>query len=388
MIVITTNDDLRALCGRLSKSDYVTVDTEFLRDKTYYSKLCLIQIADDNEYHAIDTLSAGLDLKPFYDLMENESVVKVFHAAKQDIEIFVNHANVIPTPLFDSQIAAMVCGFGDSIGYEKLVASFCNEQLDKSTRFTDWSRRPLTERQIDYALGDVTHLRTIYKKLKSQLEKSRRESWLKEELEELMDRETYIVHPKNAWQRIKIRNNNRRFNAIVRKVAEWREDQAQSRNLPRNRIMRDEVLLELSAVRPQHTNALTSIRGLGANFASSKAGKSVIEAIKEASELPEDQLPVIPRRPPPSQNTDPIVELLKVLLKLVCKSENVAPKLIANAEDLEKIAEDDHTNVKALKGWRYDIFGKDAISLKEGKVAFAIKNGEIIIMPVIEENLT
>ncbi len=388
MIVITTNDDLRALCGRLSKSDYVTVDTEFLRDKTYYSKLCLIQIADDNEYHAIDTLSAGLDLKPFYDLMENESVVKVFHAAKQDIEIFVNHANVIPTPLFDSQIAAMVCGFGDSIGYEKLVASFCNEQLDKSTRFTDWSRRPLTERQIDYALGDVTHLRTIYKKLKSQLEKSRRESWLKEELEELMDRETYIVHPENAWQRIKIRNNNRRFNAIVRKVAEWREDQAQSRNLPRNRIMRDEVLLELSAVRPQHTNALTSIRGLGANFASSKAGKSVIEAIKEASELPEDQLPVIPRRPPPSQNTDPIVELLKVLLKLVCKSENVAPKLIANAEDLEKIAEDDHTNVKALKGWRYDIFGKDAISLKEGKVAFAIKNGEIIIMPVIEENLT
>jgi ribonuclease D len=388
MIVITTNDDLRALCGRLSKSDYVTVDTEFLRDKTYYSKLCLIQIADDNEYHAIDTLSAGLDLKPFYDLMENESVVKVFHAAKQDIEIFVNHANVIPTPLFDSQIAAMVCGFGDSIGYEKLVASFCNEQLDKSTRFTDWSRRPLTERQIDYALGDVTHLRTIYKKLKSQLEKSRRESWLKEELEELMDRETYIVHPENAWQRIKIRNNNRRFNAIVRKVAEWREDQAQSRNLPRNRIMRDEVLLELSAVRPQHTNALTSIRGLGANFASSKAGKSVIEAIKEASELPEDQLPVIPRRPPTSQNTDPIVELLKVLLKLVCKSENVAPKLIANAEDLEKIAEDDHTNVKALKGWRYDIFGKDAISLKEGKVAFAIKNGEIIIMPVIEENLT
>jgi ribonuclease D len=388
MIVITTNDDLRALCGRLSKSAYVTVDTEFLRDKTYYSKLCLIQIADDNEYHAIDTLSAGLDLKPFYDLMENESVVKVFHAAKQDIEIFVNHANVIPTPLFDSQIAAMVCGFGDSIGYEKLVASFCNEQLDKSTRFTDWSRRPLTERQIDYALGDVTHLRTIYKKLKSQLEKSRRESWLKEELEELMDRETYIVHPENAWQRIKIRNNNRRFNAIVRKVAEWREDQAQSRNLPRNRIMRDEVLLELSAVRPQHTNALTSIRGLGANFASSKAGKSVIEAIKEASELPEDQLPVIPRRPPTSQNTDPIVELLKVLLKLVCKSENVAPKLIANAEDLEKIAEDDHTNVKALKGWRYDIFGKDAISLKEGKVAFAIKNGEIIIMPVIEENLT
>lgn len=382
MSVITSNDDLKALCERLSKSDYVTVDTEFLRDKTYYSKLCLIQIADDNEYHAIDTLSSGLDLKPFYDLMENNNVVKVFHAAKQDIEIFVNQAGVVPTPLFDSQIAAMVCGFGDSIGYEKLVISLCNEQLDKSTRFTDWSRRPLTQRQIDYALGDVTHLRTIYKKLKSQLEKSGRESWLKEEIEELTDKETYIIQPENAWKRIKIRNNNRRFNAIVRKIAQWRENQAQSRNLPRNRIMRDEVLLELSAVRPQHTNALTSIRGLGANFASSKGGKSVIEAIKEAMALPEDQLPTVSRRPPPSQNTDPIVELLKVLLKLVCKRENVAPKLIANVDDLEKIAEDDHSNVKALTGWRYDIFGKDALAIKKGEEAFAIKNGEIVIFPI------
>ena len=382
MSVITTNEDLNALCDRLSKSDYVTVDTEFLRDKTYYSKLCLIQIADDNEYHAIDTLVGGLDLTPFYDLMENENVIKVFHAAKQDIEIFVNMAGVVPKPLFDSQIAAMVCGFGDSIGYEKLVMAICNKPLDKSTRFTDWSRRPLTERQIDYALGDVTHLRTIYKNLDAQLKKSNREHWLDEELSDLLDKENYTIMPENAWKRIKIRNSNRRFNAIVHKIAEWREAEAQRRNIPRNRVMRDEVLLELSAVRPTHKNALTSVRGLGANFASSKAGDSVIAAIKQAMDMSEDELPKISRKRPPSQNNDPIVELLKVLLKLVCKSENVAPKLLANVDDLEKIAESDDADVKALNGWRYDIFGKDAQALKNGEVAFAIKNNQIAIFPI------
>lgn len=382
MSVITTNEALNALCDRLSKSDYVTVDTEFLRDKTYYSKLCLIQIADDNEYHAIDTLAGGLDLAPFYDLMTNENVVKVFHAAKQDIEIFVNQANVVPKPLFDSQIAAMVCGFGDSIGYEKLVMALCNKTLDKSTRFTDWSRRPLTQRQIDYALGDVTHLRTTYKKLKEKLEQSGREHWLSEEIGDMLNIDTYTIQPKDAWKRIKIRNSNRRFNAIVHRIAEWREEEAQRRNMPRNRIMRDEVLLELSAVRPTHTNALTSIRGLGANFASSKSGKDIINAIKESLELPDDALPKISRRKQPSQNTDPIVELLKVLLKLVCKSENVAPKLLANVEDLEKIAESDDSDVKALHGWRYDLFGKNAIALKNGEVAFAIKDGEIYVFPI------
>tara|TARA_R110002094_G_scaffold175857_1_gene156028 strand:- start:116 stop:1270 length:1155 start_codon:yes stop_codon:yes gene_type:complete len=379
MSVITTSDDLKALCQRLEKSDYVAVDTEFLRDKTYYSKLCLIQIADDNEYHAIDTLAGGIDLTPFYDLMENEKVIKVFHAAKQDIEIFVNMAGVVPRPLFDSQIAAMVCGFGDSIGYEKLVMTLCNQTLDKSTRFTDWSRRPLTERQIDYALGDVTYLRKIYKKLAEQIKDAGREHWLNEELAEMLDKDSYTIKPENAWKRIKIRNSNRRFNAIVHKIAEWREAEAQRRNIPRNRVMRDEVLLELSAVRPTHKNALTSVRGLGANFASSRGGDAVISAIKDAMEMAEDDLPKVSRKRPPSQNTDPIVELLKVLLKLVCKAENVAPKLLANVEDLEKIAEDGDADVKALHGWRYDIFGKDALALKNGEVAFAIKNGEIEI---------
>ncbi len=380
MSVITTSEALKELCIRLGKSEYVTVDTEFLRDKTYYSILCLIQIADDNEFHAIDTLAAGLDLTPFYDLMENEKVLKVFHAAKQDIEIFVNMAGVIPKPLFDSQIASMVCGFGDSIGYEKLVMSLCNQTLDKSTRFTDWSRRPLTQRQIDYALGDVTHLRIIYKKLAAQLKENGREHWLNEELAHMLDKESYITKPVNAWKRIKIRNSNRRFNAIVHKIAQWRETEAQRRNIPRNRVMRDEVLLELSAVRPTHKNALTSVRGLGANFSSSRGGDAVISAIAEAMEMDESDLPKVSHKRPPSQNTDPIVELLKVLLKLVCKSENVAPKLIANADDLEKIAENDIANVKALHGWRYDIFGKDAIALKNGEVAFAIKDSKIVIL--------
>ncbi len=382
MSVITTTEALKALCERLSKSSYVTVDTEFLRDKTYYSKLCLIQIASDDEYHAIDTLANGLDLFPFYDLMTNENVLKVFHASKQDIEILVNMAGIVPRPLFDSQIAAMVCGYGDSIGYEKLVMSICNEPLDKSTRFTDWSRRPLTERQIDYALGDVTYLRTIYKNLEAQLEKTGRGKWLEEEINELLDKDSYIIKPEFAYKRIKIRNSNRRFNAIVHKIAQWREAEAQNRNIPRNRVMRDEVLLELAAMRPTHSNALTGVRGLGSNFATSKGGDFVINAIKEALELPEDQLPQISKRPPPSQNTDPIVELLKVLLKIVCKRENVAPKLIANVEDLEKIAEYDDVDVKALKGWRYDLFGKDAIALKNGQVAFAIKEGEITVFAI------
>jgi len=260
--------------------------------------------------------------------------------------------------------------------------ALCNKTLDKSTRFTDWSRRPLTQRQIDYALGDVTHLRTTYKKLKEKLEQSGREHWLSEEIGDMLNIDTYTIQPKDAWKRIKIRNSNRRFNAIVHRIAEWREEEAQRRNMPRNRIMRDEVLLELSAVRPTHTNALTSIRGLGANFASSKSGKDIINAIKESLELPDDALPKISRRKPPSQNTDPIVELLKVLLKLVCKSENVAPKLLANVEDLEKIAESDDADVKALHGWRYDLFGKNAIALKNGEVAFAIKDGEIYVFPI------
>ncbi|MDA0708550.1 MAG: ribonuclease D [Proteobacteria bacterium] len=378
MSVITNSGALKALCERLSKAEYVTVDTEFLRDKTYYSKLCLIQIADENEYHAIDTLADGLDLAPFFDLMTNENVMKVFHAARQDIEIFVNMANIVPKPLFDSQVAAMVCGYGDSIGYEKLVMSICNQSLDKSTRFTDWSRRPLTERQIDYALGDVTHLRTIYKKLNEQLIKSGRENWLAEEIEELLNKESYTTLPADAWQRIKIRNSNRRFNAIVHKIAQWREEESQRRDIPRNRVMRDEVLLELSAVRPTHTNALVNIRGLGSNFASSKGGQTIIDLIKTAMELTEDQLPHVPKHVPSSHNTDPIVELLKVLLKLVCQQENVAPKLLANSEDLEKLAGDDQADIKAVKGWRYEIFGKKALALKNGKLGFAIKNNDIV----------
>ena len=386
MSVITSNDQLQALCERLAKSEYITVDTEFLRTKTYYSKLCLIQVANEEEYHAIDPLAPGMDLTPFYDLMQNENILKVFHAARQDIEIFVNEKGIVPKPLFDSQVAAMVCGYGDSIGYEKLVMALASATLDKSTRITDWSRRPLTRRQIDYAIGDVTHLRTIYKKLEAQLQKSGRHSWLAGEMADLTNPETFIVRPENAWKRLKIRSSNRLFNAIARKLAEWREQEAQSRNIPRNRVMRDEVLLEISAVRPEHSNALGSIRGLSPQFSQSKSGIKLLALIKEVLELPPESLPVIAPRRPPAQNTDPVMELLKVLLKMICKYENVAPKLIASIDDLEQLAERDDADIPALAGWRYDLFGKQALAVKHGKMAFAIKDGEVILLAVGDNN--
>ncbi len=382
MSVITTNDQLVALCERLEKSEYITVDTEFLRTKTYYSKLCLIQVANDEEYHAIDPLAPGINLDPFYGLMTNEKILKVFHASRQDIEIFVNEKGIVPKPLFDSQVAAMVCGYGDSIGYEKLVLNIAGATLDKSTRITDWSRRPLTQRQIDYALGDVTHLRTIYKNLNKQLIKSDRSHWLTEEMAELTNPDTFIIQPENAWKRLKIRSGNRLFNAIARALAQWRESEAQNRNIPRNRVMRDEVLLEISAVRPEHSNALGSIRGLSQGFGQSKSGQNVLSAVRQVLDLPSTSLPEIIRKRPPSQNTDPVMELLKVLLKLTCQNENVAPKLIASVDDLEKLAENDDADIAALSGWRYDLFGKQALAVKHGKLAFTMKRGEVTLIPL------
>lgn len=386
MSVITTNDQLIALCNRLSNAEYITVDTEFLRDKTYYSKLCLIQVADENEFHAIDALAPGIDLEPFYDLMRDESILKVFHASRQDIEIFVNEKGVVPKPLFDSQVAAMVCGYGDSIGYEKLVMSMANATLDKSTRITDWSRRPLTQRQIDYALGDVTHLRVIYKNLNDQLERSGRHHWLAEEMAELTNPDTFIILPENAWKRLKIRSGNRLFNAIARELAQWREKEAQKRNIPRNRVMRDEVLLEVSAVRPEHSNALGSIRGLSPQFSQSKSGQDILAIIKDVTAWPTEKLPEITRKRPPAQNTDPVMELLKVLLKLTCQSENVAPKLIASVDDLEKLAESDEANIPAMSGWRHDLFGQHALAVKHGELAFAIKNNKVTLIPLPKED--
>ncbi|WP_321391065.1 ribonuclease D [Emcibacter sp.] len=382
MSVITKNQQLAELCERLSSSEYVTVDTEFLRDKTYYSKLCLIQIANEEEYHAIDPLADGLDLAPFHDLMANENVIKVFHAARQDIEIFVNETGRVPTPLFDSQVAAMVCGFGDNIGYDKLVSSLVGESLDKSSRFTDWSRRPLSQRQIDYALGDVTHLRVIYRKLRDQLEMSDRTYWLDEEMEQLGNPDTYITLPEDAWKRIKIRNNNNRFHAIVRKLAQWREEEAQRRNIPRNRIMRDEVLLEVAAIRPQHSNSLNGIRGLPPQFGSSKPGDVVLSYVKQALDMPDHELPVIARPRPPAMNVEPVMELLKVLLKHKCQKEGVAAKLVATMDELEKLAADDNADIPALHGWRFELFGKHALDLKHGKLGFSMKDGEIVLFPV------
>lgn len=386
MSVITTNNQLEALCERLGKSDYITVDTEFLRTKTYYSKLCLIQVANEDEYHAIDPLAPGIDLAPFYGLLTNENILKVFHASRQDIEIFVNEKGIVPKPLFDTQVAAMVCGYGDSISYEKLVFDLAGATLDKSTRITDWSRRPLTQRQIDYALGDVTHLRVIYKKLTEQMAKRDRSHWLAQEIDNLTNPDTFVTLPGDAWKRLKIRSSNRLFNATARALAEWRESEAQNRNIPRNRVMRDEVLLEVSAVRPEHSNALGSIRGLSPQFGQSKSGIKLLATVKKVLDLPADSLPEITRKRPPAQNTDPVMELLKVLLKLICQNENVAPKLIASTDDLENLAEKDDADIPALSGWRYDLFGKQALAVKQGKLAFALTNGEVTLISMPESD--
>ncbi|MAU41967.1 MAG: ribonuclease D [Kordiimonas sp.] len=378
MTTIKTTDELAALCARLATAPYITVDTEFKREKTYWAQLCLIQVASPDEYWAIDPLVEGLDLKPFYDLMANENVLKVFHAARQDIEIFVKEAGVVPQPLFDTQVAAMVCGFGESVGYEKLVLRLTNATLDKSVRFTDWSRRPLTEKQLNYALGDVIHLRDVYRALDAMLVKNGRQSWLAEEMAILTAAETYISHPEDAWRRLKTRSNNRRFLAIVQTLAAWREVQAQSKDVPRNRIIRDDVLFEIAAHPPTDVAGLKQIRGLPANFEKGLQGAEVLNAVQAAMAIPEKELPQIPKgKRPPDDKAAPIVELLRVLLKLKCQDAGVASKLVATIEHLELIARHDQADVPALKGWRYELFGQDALAVKRGELGFAIRGGKL-----------
>ncbi len=384
MPLITNTNDLVILCERLNKAKYITVDTEFLRESTYYPKLCLIQVADEHSAHAIDPLAAGIDLSPFYDLMENENILKVLHASRQDIEIFVNVTGKVPHPVFDTQLVASVCGFGDSVGYETLVNKICKENIDKSSRYTDWSRRPLTEKQLTYALGDVTHLRGIYETLDRKIKESNRDEWLNDDMAILENAATYVVEPEDAWKRVKIRSNKPRFVATLQKVAQWREEQAQHRDMPRNRVAKDEVLLEICAHPPKSADQLEHIRGLSKGFARSRGGQMLLEAVAAAEEIAEDDLPVLdkmkPRTSPP-----PMVDLLKVMLKIRCGEHNVATRLIANAKEIEDLAANPDADLRMLHGWRRDVFGEDALALIDGKLALSAKNGQIIIVEVSGE---
>lgn len=386
MLPITTTEELSALCERLKAAEFVTVDTEFLRDNTYYSKLCLIQIADDDEAVAIDPLAEGIDLAPFFELMANPSVVKVLHACRQDIEIFVNITGKVPEPIFDTQVAAMVCGFGDSVGYETLVSKLAGGQMDKSARYTDWSKRPLTETQLSYAIGDVTHLRTIYRKLKAELEQTDRSSWVAEEMEPLLDPALYTIEPKDAWQRLKVRTSKPRFLGILQHLAEWREIEAQERDLPRSRVAKDETLFEIAAHPPKDMSQLDRIRGIANGFSRSRAGKSLMAAVETAQAIPDNELPRL-ERTKPRPATPPMADLLKVLLKIKCEKERVAMRMVANAKELEAWAAEPHkTDLKALHGWRNEIFGKDARKLMAGDLALTAHRGNIEVVELEAED--
>jgi ribonuclease D len=381
MRVITSTTELSDLCSDLAGHDYVAVDTEFMREQTFWPDLCLVQVAGPNTEAIIDPLAPGLDLKPFYDLMASQGVVKVFHAARQDIEIVFSEAGFIPKPVFDTQIAAMVCGFGESVSYVNLVKKITGRDLDKSSRFTDWSRRPLTDKQLVYAIGDVTHLRDIYTHLKAELEKTNRASWLDEEMAELTATSTYETHPENAWQRLKMRVKNRKSLAILMELAAWRERLAQAQDVPRGRILRDEALYDIANQAPTNAEQLGELRTLSEGFSRSQRAKDIIDAVKSGLARDMKTVPPLNHSQPLSAEATATTELLKVLLKASAARHKVAPRLIADTSELERIANEPDPDVPSLKGWRRQLFGEDALRLKRGELALTLSKGEVLAIP-------
>lgn len=383
MKTITTTADLETFCTEAATHDYVTVDTEFLRERTYYSKLCLIQLAmpgtDDTGAVLVDPLANGLSLEPLYALFRDTSVVKVFHAARQDLEIFYVDAQVFPKPLFDTQVAAMVCGFGEQVGYETLVRKIAREGVDKTSRFTDWSRRPLTDAQKTYALADVTHLRQIYEFLRDKLEENGRARWVSEELEILLSPETYIIAPENAWKRVKTRTSSSKFLAIVQELAAFRETHAQTRNVPRNRVFKDDALVELASNKPKSYEDLGRSRLLLREARKGDIADGIIAAVQRGVAMAPDDQPKPDRSREKLQVNPALADLLRVLLKAKTESAGVAAKLIATAADLDALAAGER-DVQALKGWRAEVFGDDALRLCEGRLALGAKGADVQII--------
>jgi len=387
MRLISKQAELDAICADFATAPYVTVDTEFLRERTYWPQLCLLQMARpvDGDLSSeagavlIDPLAKGLDMAPVYALMADRNVVKVFHAARQDIEIFHHFGGVIPTPLFDTQVAAMVCGYGDQVGYETLVRKVAKAQLDKSSRFTDWSHRPLSEKQLHYALGDVTHLRRIYEHLAKRLHETGREHWVAEEIAILMDPATYDVDPEGAWRRLKTRTNSTAFLAVARELAAWRERMAQERDVPRSRVLKDDALLEIAANRPKTVEDLGRSRLLQREGRKPQAMEEILAAVMRGEACPPEDRPDIPDRQPQKSNAQALSDLLKVLLKARSEDTGVAPKLIASSADLEAIAAGDLDGVPALHGWRREVFGEDALRLKRGEIALSAQGARVRI---------
>ncbi len=380
MKIITDTAALADACESFAQHDFVTVDTEFLRETTFWPILCLIQIAGPEDECIVDPMAEGIDLAPFFELMADTSVVKVFHAARQDVEIFFNLDGRVPTPMFDSQVAAMVCGYGDSIAYNQLVDRITGASIDKSSRFTDWARRPLTEKQLNYALADVTHLRDIYLHLKAQLERQKRTSWVDEEMKVLTSAETYDLPVEKAWTRLKMRVRKPLDFAVMQSVAQWREQSARDRNVPRGRVIKDDAIYEIAQQHPKDKNALGRLRALPKGFENSRHCEGLLEAVAVAHEIPVDELPVVPRPTRSPEGTGAATELLKVLLKVIAEQQGVASKVIATVDDLEKIAADDNADVPALQGWRLEMFGKQALELKRGDIALGFEDKKIQVI--------
>ena len=385
MNIIKTTSELSQFCDYAYNFDYITVDTEFLRERTYYPKLCLIQLAipgdQENSAVLIDPLERNLDLSPLYKIFLDPDIVKVFHAARQDLEIFFHDKNIIPSPLFDTQLAAMVCGFGEQVGYETLVRSICKVNLDKSSRFTDWSLRPLSNNQQQYALADVTHLRQIYEYLKEQLKRNERETWLEEELNILKNPETYITRPNEAWRRIKSRSNSSKFLGIVARLAEFRETYAQKNNIPRNRVLKDDALMELASLKPKSFDDLSRSRLLLRDARKGKIAKGILDSIKAAEDLKFEQVNYVTKVPKSLNGNSALSDMLRVLLKAKSEELGVAAKLIANSSDLDSIASGERT-VPALSGWRNQIFGREALELCDGKVGLVLQGKNITTIKI------
>jgi ribonuclease D len=377
MDLISTTAELTAFCDRLAKHRVITVDTEFLRETTYYPLLCVVQMASADEGAVIDALAEGIDLKPFFALMADEKVLKVFHAARQDIEIVWHRAGIVPHPIFDTQVAAMALGYGDSIAYDQLVERVTGHRPDKTHRFTDWSRRPLTDEQMHYALADVTHLRDVFAALDADLKKRGRSDWVSEEMEVLTSPRTYDFHPERAWERLKTRVRKPKELAVLIEVAAWREKEAQSRDVPRGRILKDDVVGDIATHAPTSLDKLANLRSLPKGFDRSKWGSDIVAAVQRGLARDVATLPKI-EKPRGNANGAAIVELLKVLLRMTSERHAVASKVIATVDDLEQIAADDNADVGALHGWRRELFGEAALALKQGRVALAIEKGKVV----------
>jgi ribonuclease D len=374
---ITTTKELAAACTRLAKHDFITVDTEFLRETTYFPILCVVQMASTDEAVVVDAVAEEIDLAPFYKLMANEKVLKVFHAARQDIEIVWHRAKLIPHPVFDTQVAAMVLGYGDSISYDQLVQRITGDALDKSHRFTDWKRRPLTAAQLKYAVSDVTHLRDVYLALSADIEKRKRADWVRDEMKVLTSPDTYRMEPDTAWQRLKTRARKPKELAVLMEIAAWREREAQARDVPRGRVLKDEVVGDIAVQAPTTAEKLAALRSLPKGFERSKWGHEILDAVKRGLARDPKSLPLM-ERAKQGMNGAATVELLKVLLRMTAERNGVAAKVIATVDDLERIAADDTADVAAMKGWRREMFGEKALALKHGKLALAVDKHRVV----------